>query len=182
MQMSWLPTVVTAEPASEPVTLAEAKAQCRVDGSSSDTELNIYLKAARIFVEEYTGTKLVSQTALMQARSFCDLVDLPAAPIISVTSVKYLDTDGAEQTLASSVYELVNTGLEPQIRRKINQVWPSIRCASDAVRVAAVVGYSTVPEPIRAAILLIISSWFDNRNVGPVPDGAYSLLSNYRRF
>jgi uncharacterized phiE125 gp8 family phage protein len=180
--MSWLPTVVTAEPASEPVTLAEAKAQCRVDGSSSDTELNIYLKAARIFVEEYTGTKLVSQTALMQGRSFCDLVDLPAAPIISVTSVKYLDTDGVEQTLASSVYELVNTGLEPQIRLKINQHGPSIRCASDAVRVTAVVGYSTVPEPIRAAIMLIISSWFDNRNVGPVPDGAYSLLSNYRRF
>jgi hypothetical protein len=48
--------------------------------------------------------------------------------------------------------------------------------------VTAVVGYSTVPEPIRAAIMLIISSWFDNRNVGPVPDGAYSLLANYRRF
>jgi uncharacterized phiE125 gp8 family phage protein len=180
--MSWLPLVVTAQPASEPVSLVEAKAQCRVDGTDSDTELNIYILAARVFVEEYTGTKLVSQAVLMQGAQLCDLYDLPAAPVISVTSVKYLDTDGAEQTLSTDVYELVNTGLEPQIRRKINQVWPSIRCASDAVRVTAVVGYSTVPEPIRAAILLIISSWFDNRNVGPVPDGAYSLLSNYRRF
>jgi uncharacterized phiE125 gp8 family phage protein len=180
--MSWLPLVVTVQPAAEPVSLVEAKAQCRVDGTDSDTELNIYILAARVFVEEYTGTKLVSQTVLMQGAQFCDLYDLPAAPVISVTSVKYLDTDGAEQTLSTDVYELVNTGLEPQIRRKINQVWPSIRCASDAVRVTAVVGYSTVPEAIRAAILLIISSWFDNRNVGPVPDGAYSLLSNYRRF
>jgi hypothetical protein len=60
----------------------------------------------------------------MQGRSFCDLLDLPVAPVISVTSVKYLDTDGVEQTLASSVYELVNTGLEPQIRLKINQTFP----------------------------------------------------------
>lgn len=181
--MSWLPTVVTVTPASEPVTLAEAKAQCRVDGSDSDTELNIYILAARTFVEEYCGIKLVSQTVLMQAHSFCDLIDLPTAPLISVTSVKYLDADGVEQTLDAAVYEVVNTGLEPQIRRKVGQVWPTIRiCVSDAVRVTAVVGYATVPEPIRAAIMLIISSWFDNRSVGPVPDGAISLLDNYRRF
>lgn len=180
--MSWLPTVVTVAPASEPVTLAEVKAQCRIDGSDSDTGLGVYILAARVFVEEYTGIKLVSQTVLMQGRRFCDVAYLPVAPVISVSSVKYLDTDGAEQTLDTSVYELVNTGLQPQIRLKINQTWPAIRCASDAVRVTAVVGYSTIPEPIRAAMLLIISSWFDNRNVGPVPEGAYSLLSNYRRF
>lgn len=181
--MTWLPTVVTAAPASEPVSLTEAKAQCRVDGTDSDTLLTSYILAARIFVEEYTGTKLVSQTALLQGRAFCDLLSLPTAPVISVASVKYLDTDGVEQTLSASVYELVNTGLEPQIRRKINQVWPAVRsCVSDAVRVSAVVGYATVPEPIRAAMMLIISSWFDSRNAGPIPDGAVSLLANYRRF
>jgi len=81
--MSWLPTAVTVQPASEPVSLTEAKAQCRVDGSDSDTLLNNYILAARIFVEEYTGTKLVSQTVLMQGRNFCDLRSLPMAPVIS---------------------------------------------------------------------------------------------------
>ena len=180
--MSWLPVVVTVEPEGEPITLGEAKAQCRVDGTDSDTELNIYIKAARIFAEEYTGTKIPTQTVLMRGRSFCDLGDLPAAPVISVTSITYLDTDGDEQTLSTDVYETVNTGLEPHIRLKLNQTFPAIRCASDAVRVTAGVGYTTVPEPIRAAVLLIVSSWFDNRSVGPVPDGAYSLRSKSRRF
>lgn len=180
--MSWLPTVVSTPPLTEPVSLAEVKAQCRIDGTDSDTDLNLYISAARTFAEEYTGTKLVSQTVLMQGREFCDLWSLPAAPIISITSVKYLDSAGDEQTLATSVYELVNTGLKPHIRLKINQSWPSIRCASDAVRVTAVVGYSALPAPVKSAILLIISSWFDNRNVGPVPDGAYALLANYCRF
>jgi len=179
----WLPPIVTVEPVSEPVTLAEAKAQCRVDGSDSDTELNIYIKAARIFVEEYCGIKLVSQTVVLRCGHFCDFIDLPVAPLSAVSSVKYLDTDGVEQTLDTAIYESVLVGLDPSIRLKINQTWPAIRpCVNDAIRVTATAGYATIPEPIRAAIMLIISSWFDNRTVGPVPDGAVSLLSNYRRF
>jgi uncharacterized phiE125 gp8 family phage protein len=195
--MSWLPTVVTVQPTSEPVSLAEARSQCRIDGSDSDGDLNRYIIAARTLVEEYTGTKLVSQTVLMQASRFCDLIDLPMAPIISVSSVKYLDTAGAEQTLDTSVYELVNTGLEPQIRLKINQVWPSVRqCVSDAVRVTAIAGYSTVPESIRAAMLMLIAQWNDERSsissvrqsvtsdggVPTLPNTVDALLANYRRF
>jgi uncharacterized phiE125 gp8 family phage protein len=180
--MNWLPTVVAVAPASEPVSATEAKLQARIDGTDSDDLLDIYIPAARMFVEEYTGTKLVSQTVLMQGGDFCDLANLPVAPVISVSSVEYLDPDGAEQTLDSAVYEVVNAGLSPSIRLKVGQSWPAIRCASDAVRVTAVVGYSSLPEAIKAALLLIIASWFDNRSVGPVPDGAYSLLANFRRF
>jgi len=178
--VSWLPTVVSVAPATEPVTLAEAKAQCRVDGTDSDTELTLYISAAREFVEKYTGSRLVSQTVLMQGSSFDD--ELPDAPLISVTSVKYLDTDGTEQTLSTDVYEVVTTGLSPAIRLKVDQSFPAIRDASDAVRVTAVCGYSELPTPIKAAILLIVASWFDSRAVGPVPEGAYALLANYRRF
>jgi uncharacterized phiE125 gp8 family phage protein len=180
--MSWLPAIVSVEPASEPVTLNEAKAQCRVDGSDSDTELNIYIKAARIFVEEYCGIKLVAQTVVLRCSRFCDFVDLPVAPLSAVTDVKYLDTSGVEQTLDTAVYESVLVGLDPTIRLKVNQTWPAIRCANDAIRVTASAGYSTVPEPIRAAILLMVSAWFDNRSVGPVPEGTTNLLANYRRF
>lgn len=178
--MSWLPPVVTVEPTAEPITLTEAKAQCRVDGSDSDTELNIYIKSARIFTEEYTGSKLKDQTVVLRCRDFCDFRRLPIAPVESITSITYLDTSGVEQTLDTAIYEGVLIGLEPAIRLKINQSWPSVRCASDAIRVTVQAGYSTVPEPIRAAMLLMVSAWFDNRSVGPVPEGAVNLLANYR--
>lgn len=178
--MSWLPPVVTVEPASEPTTLTEVKAQCHIDGTDFDTELTIYNKAARIFVEEYTGTKLKDQTVVLRCSRFCDFRRLPIAPVSSVTSITYLDTAGVEQTLATSVYEGVLFGLEPHIRLKINQSWPSVRCATDAIKVTVQAGYSTVPEPIRAAILLCVSAWNDNRSVGPAPEGAINLLANYR--
>lgn len=180
--MSWLPPAVTVAPASEPVTLPEAKTHCRVDGSDSDAELNSMIAASRAFVESYCGIALVSQTQVLRCSSFCDLIDLPTAPVISITDIKYLDTAGVEQTLATSVYEGVLTDLEPHIRLKINQSWPSIRCASDAIRVTVVAGYTSVPTPIHHAMMLMIGQWFDSRSVGEFPEGAKALLSNYRRF
>lgn len=180
--MSWLPVDVTTPPADEPVTKAEAKTHCKVDGSDSDAEMEAMIAAARVFVEDYCGTKLGSQTVVLRCSSFCDFIDLPIAPIASITSIKYLDPEGVEQTLASSVYEGVLIGLEPTIRLKINQSWPSIRTATDAIRVTVSAGYAEVPAPIKHAMLLMIGNWFDSRTVGELTEGPKALLSNYRRF
>lgn len=179
--MSWLPVTVTAEPASEPITLDEVKAQCRITGSNEDSLLTAYISAARLFVEQYTGLRIVEQTVEFRGSNFFDLAYLPVAPLQSVSSIAYLDPDGTEQTLATTIYESVLIGLAPSIRLKVDQSWPSIRYASDAVRVVAVAGYSSVPEPIKQAMLLIVASWFDSREVGPIPAGAMALLTNYRR-
>ena len=180
--MTWLPPVVTVEPATEPLTATEVKAQARIDGTDSDDLLDSYIVAARAFVEDYCGIKLVSQTVVLRCSSFCDLIDLPIAPVTSVASITYLDSAGAEQTLAGTVYEGVLHGLEPHIRLKINQSWPSIRSATDAIRVTVSAGYSTVPEPIKHAMLMLIANWFDSRSIGDIPEGAKSLLTNFRRF
>lgn len=181
--MSWLPPIVTGQQASEPVSLTEAKTHCKVDGSDSDGELTAMIATARTLVEEYTGTKLVSQTVVMRCSSFCDLVDLPLAPIVSVSSITYLDSAGASQTLSTDIYEGVLHGLEPHIRLKINQSWPSVRTASDAITVTAVAGYAALPAPIKSAMLLTISSLYDNRSGGTIPQAAMDLLNtNYRRF
>lgn len=195
--MTWLPPVVTVEPTADaPVSLTEAKAQCRVDGSDSDTALNIYLATAQAFVEEYTGTKFGDQTIVLRCSRWCDLRRLPIAPVSSVTSITYLDASGNEQTLSTDIYEPVLIGLEPSIRRKFAQIWPSIwPCAEDAIRVTVQAGYTTAPEPMRAAILLLVSQWFDERSSissvrqsttadGTIPILPYtveSLLVNYRR-
>lgn len=180
--MSWLPVSVTVEPTAEPVTIAEARAQCRVDGTDSDGLLNSYIKAARQMAEGDTWTKLVTQTVSMKCAAWCDLKIFPVAPVQSITSIKYLDTSGAEQTLATSVYEVVLDGLRPRVRLKPGQTWPATFAADDAIRVVAVVGYTTVPEPIRAAMLLTIESLYDDRSEGRLTDAARSCLTTYRRF
>jgi len=180
--VSWLPPVVTVAPASEPLTLAEAKLQCRVDGSDEDGLLSDLISAARSHVEKYCGIGLGSQTAVLRCSSFCDFIDMPIAPVSAITSITYLDSSGVKQTLSTDVYETVLTDLEPTIRLKFNQSWPSVREASDAIRVTVSAGYSSLPAPIHHAMLLMIGQWFDSRAVGELTEGPKALLSNYRRF
>jgi len=189
--MPWRPIVTTTPPAAEPVSLAEAKAQTRIDGSDSDVELGIYIKAAREYVEAYTGLRLITQTALLRCSCFGDLARLPTAPIGAVSSIAYLDVDGVEQTMSADIYETVLIGLEPGIRLRVGQSWPSRRNVRDSVRVTAACGFGTasadVPAPLRQAMLLLIGDWIANREatnvaniVNSLPNSFENLLVNYR--
>jgi uncharacterized phiE125 gp8 family phage protein len=180
--VSWLPPVVTVAPASEPITKAEAKLHLKVDGADDDELIEGLVSACRSQIEKQCGIRLVTQTVVLRCSSFCDFIDLPVAPIQSVSSIAYLDSTGVEQTLSTDVYETVLIGLEPQIRLKINQSWPSIRTATDAIRVTAVAGYVTQEPEILAALKLTLSAFYDNRAEGDLPKGALSLLENSRRF
>jgi uncharacterized phiE125 gp8 family phage protein len=180
--MSWLPVTVSADPTSEPLTSAEVKEQARIDGTDSDTWITRAIKAARILVEQYTGTKLITQTVVLRCSSFCDFIDLPVAPIASISGITYLDPDGNSQTLSTSIYEAVLVGLDPSIRLKVNQSWPALRSASDAITVTAVAGASSASEMVKQAILVTLAAWYDDRSSSSLPEAATNLLANARRF
>lgn len=191
--MGWLPTIVTAEPAEEPVTLAQARSHCRAEGTNVDDALvSSYIKAARVHVESYCGIRLVVQTVAMRCSSFGDFASLASAPLQSVTSIAYLNTDGNSQALATTVYQSLLYGLSPSIVLKPDQSWPSVLTRADAITVTAEAGYgaaAAVPQPIISAMLLLIAQWYDNRApvvtgeaVHEMPNAVEALLSNYRRF
>lgn len=185
--MSWYPATVTVAAASEPVTLAEAKAQCRVDGSDEDAYLDSLIAAARGHIESYCGTPLVSRTVTVKCDGFCDFAVFPVVPLTSVSSVSYVDSAGATQTLSTDVYEVRSDGLTASLALKNGQSWPSLQTGS-RVTVTAVVGYASIPEAIKHAALLLIATWFDRRastaegQVSEVPHAVDALLSNHRNF
>lgn len=155
----WYPAKVTEAPASEPVTLAEAKAQCGVSGTDKDPVLNLLIAASRTFVENYCGIRIVSQTVEVECDDWSDFRRLSIAPIIDVTVIEYVDTAGDVQTLPTSVYLVNDFHLQPSITLKYNQRWPAIQMGSK-IKITATVGYETVPSDLKAAILLSISKHF----------------------
>jgi uncharacterized phiE125 gp8 family phage protein len=185
----WLPRVVTTAPASEPVTLAEAKAHCRVDDTASDDLLGALIVTARQHVEQYAGLAIEAQTVSLQCSDWSDLGALPVAPVSAVTSLKYLDQTATEQTVDSGDYVLIGADtLAPSIGRGFGVSWPTPYGRGDAIRLVVVAGYADVPAPIKAAMLLLIGHWFENREAVvegqamELPLSVSALLANYRVF
>ncbi len=178
----WYPAAVTVAPAAEPVTLADAKAHLRVDTAADDAVIAGMITVARSFVEDYCATRWATQTVAMRCDAWADLARLPEAPVQSVTSIAYTDTNGASQTLSTDVYELRADGLDAAIVAKYNQTFPVIRPGS-RITVTAVVGTATAPAPVRHAMLLHRGYSYERREGGKTAelDAMAALLSNYRR-
>lgn len=183
-------TVVTP-PTAEPVSLAEAKAHCRIYGTEEDGLLAGYLMAARAYAETYLGRALATQTLQLAIDGGwpCDRIVLPRPPLQSVSSITYSDTSGATQTLAADQYRVDTTAHQGFIERAYGVTWPAVRDQARTIVVTYVAGYTQIPEPIRTAILLMVGHFYENREaviVGQAPTelplGVDALLFPYRVF
>jgi uncharacterized phiE125 gp8 family phage protein len=179
-------TLITP-PATFPVTLAEAKAQCRVLHTDEDDFITALIAAATGHVEKSCGLGLIAQTWRLSLDGFADTIQLPLAPIQSVTSVEYLDEAGDLQTASASLYTVDTTDVPGRIVLNDGEDWPETQVVINAVRVTYVVGYATPPAPIKQAILLLIGHWFENREgvvtgtiTAELPLAVEALLANYR--
>jgi len=181
--------VQTIAPASEPITLTEAKAHLRVetDFTEDDTIIGTFISAARESCEARTGRQLVTATYALRLGGFpCgDSIELPKPPLVSVSSITYVDTDGTTQTLSTDVYEVDPYTTPGRVVLKYAQVWPATRSQRNAVTITFVAGYepteedvSTVPTLLRQGMLMRIAHWYENReetapvNLLSVPSGA----------
>lgn len=194
--------LVTA-PTLEPVLLAEAKSHCRIDSDDEDGLLAGYILAARHHCETYLRRALITQTwdLLIDNDWPCETINgyqqlrinLPKSPLISVTSITYVDGSGISQTLASNQYQVSTKRNEGVIDPAYAITWPTVRDQADAITVRFVCGYGSdpgdVPEPIRQAMLLLIGHWFANReavniatSVTELPFAVDALLFPFRIF
>jgi uncharacterized phiE125 gp8 family phage protein len=157
-------TTVTA-PAFEPVTLDEAKAHLRVDATADDALINALIVAAREYCENWTGRSLPRQTFKLTLDTFPATISLPRPPLVSVTHVKYIDTNGTQQTLASTEYRVDATSEPGRITPAYAKSWPSLRGQIADVEVQYVCGYAagSVPERAKLAMLVLLSEYYENR-------------------
>jgi uncharacterized phiE125 gp8 family phage protein len=184
--------LITA-PTEEPITLAQAKLHCRVDVSDDDTLLTLAISAARRAAEQRMTRALITQTWELALDAFPSAeIELPMPPVQSITSVKYTDTSGVEQTISASDYTLDTYGARHWLIPAQGVSWPSAIDAANAVKIRFITGYgaaATVPEDIKAWLLLAIGTFYANRETvaqGQVVElpGSFwkSLLDPYTQF
>jgi uncharacterized phiE125 gp8 family phage protein len=161
-------------PVTEPVTLTEAKAQCRVDIATDDALITSYISAARLYCERIDWRSFMTQTLEVWFDTWpgADEIAIPRPPLQSVTHVKYYDEDNVEATLASSAYYVDTISTPGRIVLNADESWPAmtLRPANGLV-VKFVAGWASageVPQTIKQAILLVIGHWYENREASTV--------------
>lgn len=176
---------LVSQPASEPVSLAEARRQINWADTDTthDNELTLLIGAARNQWEDDTDTGLINRTYSFGMWGFptCgNSFSLLRRPVSSITSIQYYDTDNAQQTLSTSIYSLdAASGL---VYLQYDQSWPDTVSRWDAVTVTYVVGYgsaaSSVPAIAKQAMLLLIAHYFENRDM--LMSDAMTSMKAYR--
>lgn len=152
-------------PASEPVTLAELKAQCRVEHSAENDLLTAYGIAARQQCESILERALITQTWARMLDCFpWSEIELGKPPVQAITSITYIDTAGATQTLSSSAYVLDPTGEEPGFVLPVfGYVWPPTLDTAGAVTITFTCGYgaaAAVPDAIKTWIRMRVATLY----------------------
>jgi uncharacterized phiE125 gp8 family phage protein len=157
--------VIVVTPPDPIVSYADAAARLRIasDGEQADVEAMIAAATAMLDGPDgWLGRAIGEQTLELRCDRFpgCDYpLRLPLPPIAAMVSVKYLDADGVEQTIAGSDYELIGDELWPTASAS----WPTTAARPEAVRIRYSAGYDDVPPNITAAILLMTGDLYANR-------------------
>lgn len=183
-------------PATDPVSLAVAKAHLRVVDSENDTIISALIKASTTNVEAWLGRALIDQTWDLYIDGFPTAeIKIPLPPLIEVLEINYDDSDGNIQTVNAADYYVDSVSQPGWVVPAGNLTWPTTLDAINSVRVRFRAGYlsedsppvENIPFDIKAAILLNLGSLYEHREtvvIGQIathlPWGAENLLRPHR--
>ena len=177
-------------PQAEPVALADAKDFLRISNNDEDALIEVWIKAAREWCEDYQNRAYITQTWELAFDSFPSkrIMRVPLPPLQSITSIKYFDTDCTEYEFLSTNYELDIYSEPGRISLGYNKSWPSTILRSvNGVIIEFKAGYgdsaAEVPEKVKQAIKVLIGELYEHREITDIkelkeiPFAIHSLLN-----
>lgn len=200
--------VITA-PADLPVSVADMKAYLRIDGDDDDSMLEAFIKASADFVKQYLRRSLMTETLELTMDGFSAegdskllalgpgvhtgsreyytdsgaSVELPFAPIQSITSVTTYNRSNTSAVYSSSNYELDETG--GRIYLNEGSIWPNNLRDREAVKIRYVAGYASaaaIPASITQAIKMHVAQMYECREACDMGMACKALLDGYKRY
>ncbi len=176
------------DPTNPSVSLAHIKAALSLHTSNTDhdDELTRMELVATEVLERKCIRNFTNRTLVWTLDKFpsSEFIYVPRPPLVSVTSVAYVDQNGSNQTWDASKYQAGTNSQPGKISPIQSETWPVTDNRIEAVAITFVAGYgadeSTVPKGIKQAILLCVRSWFEELlPEGEIPAGAMSLIEGY---
>jgi len=181
----WSLELITPPAAATPaLTEGQCKAHSRIDASVPADDIAVKQLAAIVACEDFTGRQLAAATWELRLSTWCEpgisrpsnvggpeVIRIPRPPFVSLTSIVYLDENGAPITMAASEYTLV-FGSGPKAPRAdlfpaYGTSWPTNRAQPASIKIRFVAGYgpghATVPPELTAGMLLWFGELYERR-------------------
>lgn len=140
-----------------PIPLDVLRTRLRVEVESDDVDLAALCVAAGELIERETGLALASGSRSQKIRRFTRFIPR-VQPVTAFTSVTYVDSAGATQTLPASDWWVDES--EP--------VWAvefdtsAVPKENTLITVNFTAGYTVIPQPLQQCIVALVGSWYNN--------------------
>jgi len=188
--------ILIVAPAIEPVSLVEAKAWLRLDGSDEDDLVQALIVSARLTLEAYTRRFFVTQSWRLTVDAWPSsardrasaTIAIPLAPFQSVAAIRVFDAGGVAQLLPAATYRAPPAN--DCARIVFSSSPPAPGRQFDGIEIDIVVGYGVLalntPESLRRAMLTLVSHWHEHRGDGradeaALPAAVAALAKPFRR-
>jgi len=187
--------VISAGRTTSSSTTTELKSWLRIDTSDEDTEIAYMGMACQNILEDLTNTTLIQQTMTAFFDGFPSEgtpIVLPRPPLISVTSIKYVDANGTQQTWSNTLYEVSTLGKMPaEILPIESENYPTTGSTPTAsvfnkVEIEYEAGYATsadIPDGFVVGHRMFVGHFYNNReatttdNVKDLPLGLQMIVA-----
>ncbi|MDI7861266.1 head-tail connector protein [Rhizobiaceae bacterium n13] len=176
-------------PLAEPLTLAEAKAHLRLDGSDEDDLLLPLVKAAREHLERLSGLCLMTQALRLYRDDWPadGVIQIARGPVQAIESVTVYDTGGEPVAVSLDGHRL--DGASHPARLTLNQFVNS-HAAINGIEIDFVAGFgdaaTDVPDMLKRALTMHVAHMFEWRGAvsmagqpAGVPAGYDRLVTPY---
>lgn len=188
--------ITSAPPQVEPFVVDDLRGVLSLtpEETEFDDEITTMIASARARAEAFTRRRLITQTVTQFLDAFPHGgIALRIAPVQDVSEVRYIDPDGAVQTLAAAAYKISRSSGYEVLMPAFGHDWPATRSEPDAVEIDIIAGYgdagADVPDDILRAMKMDIAHLFEHResvasNGTPVemPIGSRTFLEPHRAF
>jgi uncharacterized phiE125 gp8 family phage protein len=187
-----MPLVMTSPPAVEPVTVADAKAHMRIDTDAEDVLIGSLVLTSRLHIETALSLALITQSWTMRLDRWPGTrqLDLPLAPLRSVSEVRIKDAGGRPDVVPEQSY-LVDIASRPPRLVWNNRAPPLPGVVANGIEIDLTAGFgdnaASVPAPLKHAILMLTAHWYEHRDpleIGGegarIPDAVSELINPFR--
>ena len=162
--------ILLSPPASEPISLADAKLFLRVEHDADDDLIAALIAAARVQLEAQTRRALITQGWRLTRDVWPASGALPILPVPlrQVTAIGVYDSAGMLQMLDVGDFH-IDTVSAPAMLAFRRGALPAPGRRNGGIEIDIEAGYgdepTDVPEPFKQAIRLLVAHWYENRRI-----------------